>query len=167
MLLFILIIILIIVFSIFLNNKLIIRFDTFFRRGFKKTDDSFGVYCWVGDQGVGKTYSAVDYIFEMLHRLPGYKCITNIKTLADSDKQLFIYEHNFYDIIEKFNNGSYNEKYIILYDELFTLLEKGKLPKKIRTFISQLRKRRHILMHHCARVVRHKRVFQKICPLRN
>lgn len=60
---------------------------------------------------------------------------------AELNKDFCIYEPNFYEIIDKFNNGTYDTNYIIFYDELFTLLEKGKLSKNILTFISQLRKR--------------------------
>ena len=30
-----------------IQNKVIIRFDTFFRKGFKKHSDNYGVFCWV------------------------------------------------------------------------------------------------------------------------
>ena len=46
------------------RNKIIVRFDTFLRKGFRKIDDSYGVYCWVGKQGDGKTYSVVDWLSE-------------------------------------------------------------------------------------------------------
>lgn len=32
---------------ILVRNKIIIRFDTFLRKGFKKMHDKYGVYCWV------------------------------------------------------------------------------------------------------------------------
>lgn len=38
-------------------------------------------------------------------------------------------------------NGDYGKKYIIFFDEIFTMLEKGKLDKKILGFLSQMRKR--------------------------
>lgn len=34
----------IVLISYFINHKLIIRIDTFFRKGFKKIDDTYGVY---------------------------------------------------------------------------------------------------------------------------
>ena len=33
------------------KNKLVIRVDTFFRKGFAKHDDKYGVYCFTGKQG--------------------------------------------------------------------------------------------------------------------
>lgn len=120
------------------ESKLIIRFDTFFRKGFKKITDRYGVFCWVGKQGDGKTYSCCDFIDEIRGNK---KVITNQLKYAQLNKDFCIYEPNFYEIINKFNNGTYDSNYIIFYDELFTLLEKGKLSKNILTFISQLRKR--------------------------
>lgn len=69
------------------------------------------------------------------------KIITNVKSFYESHKDICIYEQSFYNIIEKFENESYKRDYIIFYDELFTMLEKGKLNKSILSFISQLRKR--------------------------
>lgn len=98
-----------------------------------------GVFCWVRQTAVtGKTYSCCDFISEIRG---SKKVITNQLKYAQLNKDWCIYEPNFYTIIEKFNNGTYNNNYIIFYDELFTLLEKGKLNKSILTFISQLRKR--------------------------
>lgn len=121
-----------------IQNKVIIRVDTFFRKGFKKNNDNYGVYCWVGKQGDGKTYSCCDFINEVRGKR---KVITNQLKYSQLNSDFCIYEPNFYTIIDKFNNGIYDTNYIIFYDELFTLLEKGKLSKNILTFISQLRKR--------------------------
>ena len=78
---------------------------------------------------------------ELIKRGERHKVITNVKSFADNNKDFCIYENDFYTIIEKFNNGTYTNDYIIFYDELFTLLEKGKLNRSILSFISQLRKR--------------------------
>lgn len=91
-----------------------------------------------GKQGDGKSYSCADFIKEIRG---SRKVITNQKKYAEMNKDFCIYEPNFYEIIDKFNNGIYDTNYIIFYDELFTLLEKGKLHKNILSFISQLRKR--------------------------
>lgn len=132
------ILILLIIIGILIKNKVVIRFDTLFRKGFRKINDKYGCYCWVGKQGDGKSYSCADFIKETRK---DRKVITNQKKYAELNKDFCIYEPNFYTIIEKFNNGVYDTNYIIFYDELFTLLEKGKLKKEILTFISQLRKR--------------------------
>lgn len=123
------------------TNKIVFRFDTIFRKGFKKIDDSYGVYCWVGKQGDGKTYSVVDWLSEKLKQT-NKKIITNVESYAKRNENV-IYIPSFYDIIKFINNKDNGEDrdYIIFYDELFTMLEKGKLGKDILSFISQLRKR--------------------------
>lgn len=135
--LIVVVLVFVIVFKL-IQNKVIIRFDTFFRKGFKKHNDNYGVFCWVGKQGDGKTYSCCDFISEVRGNK---KVITNQWKYSQLNKDFCIYEPNFYTIIDKFNDGTYDKNYIIFYDELFTLLEKGKLSKNILTFISQLRKR--------------------------
>lgn len=96
-----------------------------------------------GKQGSGKTLSCCDYI---LSTRKNKKVISNVKSFCDSHKDFCIYNPDFYDIIDKFSNGVYDSNYIIFFDEIFTLLEKGKLPKSILGFISQLRKRNIILI---------------------
>lgn len=95
------------------------------------------------NNGDGKSYSCADFISEIRGNK---KVITNQLKYAQNNKDFCIYEPNFYNIIAKFNNGTYDRNYIIFYDELFTLLEKGKLKKDILTFISQLRKREIYLL---------------------
>ena len=138
-LLFILIVILII-FKIF-ESKITIKFNTFFRRGFKKIDNEFGLVCYSGKQGKGKTYSAIKFcIDEKLKN--DYTIITNVKSFDLFEDT--IYMSNINDIIDycvQFNNNDANV--LIFFDEIFTVLEK-KLPinKKILSFLSQLRKRK-------------------------
>lgn len=121
------------------KNKVVFRFDTLFRKGFKVNKDTFGVYCFTGKQGTGKTYSVIDFISSV--RSKDTKVITNVKSYADNNKEFVIYEENFYNIVNGFKSGRFNTNYIIFFDEIFTLIEKGKLDKKILSFLSQLRKR--------------------------
>lgn len=92
----------------------------------------------------GKTYSVIDYLSSSHHL--GRKVITNVKSYADKNKDFVIYNNDFYNIIKCFENGTYNSDYIIFFDEIFTLIEKGKLNKNILSFISQLRKRKIVLV---------------------
>lgn len=138
---FLLIIFIIFIIAYLWHNKIVFRFDTIFRKGFKRIKDSYGVYCWVGKQGDGKTYSVVDWLNEK-RKKTDKNVITNVKSLAD--RCGYIYIANFYDIIKFINDRTKlnaDRDYIIFYDELFTMLEKGKLNKDILSFISQLRKR--------------------------
>lgn len=47
---FIIIMVLLVIVVKCVQNKIIIRFDTLFRKGFKKYNDKYGVFCWVGKQ---------------------------------------------------------------------------------------------------------------------
>lgn len=92
------------------------------------------------NNGDGKTLSCIDWLLEKVKH-SDKKIITNVKSFYNSHKDICIYEKNFYKIIKNFESGFYKRNYIIFYDELFTMLEKGKLNKDILSFISQLRKR--------------------------
>lgn len=51
MIFLILIPIVIIALTYIIKNKLVIRVDTFFRKGFAKHDDKYGVYCFCREAG--------------------------------------------------------------------------------------------------------------------
>lgn len=148
-----------------LKNKIVLRVDTFFRKGFKKYDDNYGIYCFCGKQGDGKTYSVVDFMSEIYGNrkvitnvesllqlqdrtclFKGYSCsLSNYLNFNDKDKEniSLIYESDFekiYDFLKTLSPEQC-ENYIVFYDELFTLIEKGKLDKDMLSFISQMRKR--------------------------
>lgn len=129
----------------FFSLKLHIDIKTFFKKGFKKKDNKFGLFCYCGKQGKGKTYSAIKFLIEqkLSHN---YKILTNVKSFNVFKDTLYF--ENINDIIDyctKFKDN--NEKVIIFFDEIFTILEK-KTPinKKILSFISQLRKRKIIFI---------------------
>lgn len=43
---FIILAVLLIIVIYLYQNRIIIRVDTFFRKGFKRIKDEYGVYCW-------------------------------------------------------------------------------------------------------------------------
>lgn len=134
--------IIIFVFVFLINNKIVFRIDTLFRKGFKRVNDEYRrVYLGTANNGDGKTYSVIDWLSEK-EKFTHKKIITNVRSYAVNHKGV-IYMPNFYDIIKFINqkNNGEDRNYIIFYDELFTMLEKGKLGKDILSFISQLRKR--------------------------
>lgn len=133
-------ILIILVFYI-IKNKVVIHITSFFKKGFKLKNNKFGCYCATGKQGSGKTLYVITFINELKKIIPNMKVITNVESFANRNKDFVVFNNNFYDIIEKFKNGTYDKSYVIFYDEIFTLLEKGKLDKSILSFISQLRKR--------------------------
>lgn len=131
--------------KIFLIDKIRIDFKSFFKKGFKKKDNLFGLICYCGKQGKGKTYSAIENCIKK--KLSNdYQIITNVKSFnIFSDT---IYEPNILNIIEyckTFNNNDKNV--LIFFDEIFTILEKQtKMNSEILSFISQLRKRKIIFI---------------------
>ena len=126
------------------SQHLHINFKSFLKKGFKKFDNDFGLYCFTGKQGKGKTYSATKFCLDQ-QKIYDYTILTNIKSFANSGTNI-VYVSNINDIIDYCVNYENNEeKVIIFFDEIFTILNKNTpINKKILSFLSQLRKR-HII----------------------
>ena len=132
---FIFIIVLIIaIFIKFRHTK--IKFKTFFKKGFAPKRGKFGVYCYCGKQGSGKTYSAVEFILNNSH-LPIFSNVSTIKGVK------YIYFSGFDNLLKLRNQHDC----IIVYDEIFTALTKSsKLNTDVLDFLSQMRKRRIVFL---------------------
>lgn len=127
------------------QQKIHIDFKSFFKKGFKKIDNKFGLFCYTGKQGKGKTYSAIKFITEQKLKY-NYTILTNVKSFNLFNDTLYYEDIN--DIIDYCVQFKGNEKNVIIFfDEIFTILEK-KTPinKKILSFLSQLRKRKIIFV---------------------
>lgn len=136
----ILILIILLTFIILKKLKIHINWKTFLKKGFKKEVDEYGVYCYCGKQGTGKTYSAISFIQNKREKTQ--KVITNVYSYYERNKNYCIYEPDIIKIIEMCEKEKFRNKYIIFYDEIFTYLEKGgKMNKKVLGFLSQMRKR--------------------------
>lgn len=144
MILLILLIFVLLIFKIY-QMKLHIDFKSFFKKGFKKTDNKFGLFCYTGKQGKGKTYSAIKFIIEQKKKF-GYKILTNVKSFDLFEDTLYFEDIN--EIIDYCVQFDGNKKNVIIFfDEIFTVLEKQtKINKKILSFLSQLRKRKIIFV---------------------
>lgn len=130
-LLFVVLIVLIIKFR---HTK--IKWKTFFRKGFAPKRGKFGVYCYCGKQGSGKTYSAVEFLLNNSH-LPIY---SNVSTIKGIDYEYFTGFDNLLKLRDKTDC-------IIFYDEIFTALTKNsKINSDVLDFLSQMRKRRIIFI---------------------
>lgn len=113
-----------------------IKWKTFFRKGFAPRRGKFGVYCYCGKQGSGKTYSAVDFILQNKN-MPIYSNVSSIKGVK------YTYFRGFDELL-KLRDQSYC---IIFYDEIFTALTKtSRMTKEVLDFLSQMRKRRIIFI---------------------
>lgn len=129
-------IIVLIIFILIRFRKTKIKFKTFFRKGFSPKRGRFGVYCYCGKQGSGKTYSAVEFLLNNSH-LPIYSNVGSIKGI---DYEYFNGFDNLLKLREKTDC-------IIFYDEIFTALTKSsKINSDVLDFLSQMRKRRIIFI---------------------
>lgn len=113
-----------------------IKLKTFFKKGFAPKRGRFGVYCYCGKQGSGKTYSVVEF----LKQQKDIKIYSNISTLKGIDYKYF----NGFDKLLELRN---EHDCIIVYDEIFTALTKStRLSNEVLDFLSQMRKRRIIFL---------------------
>lgn len=105
------------------SNHLHVDWKSFLRTGFSKRDNAFGLYTYTGKQGEGKTYSAIKFISEQKHKF-NYIVITNVHSFKEFQDTIYID-----DIIElinfiKLNHDKEGKKYLIFFDEIFTVLMK-------------------------------------------
>lgn len=113
-----------------------IKFKTFFKKGFAPKRGKFGVYCYCGKQGSGKTYSAVEFILNN-SQLPIFSNVSTIKGVN------YTYFSGFDNLLKLRNQHDC----IIFYDEIFTALTKSsRINTDVLDFLSQMRKRRIIFI---------------------
>lgn len=127
------IVILLLVFR-FKNTR--IKFKTFLKKGFAPKRKKFGVYCYCGKQGKGKTYSVVEFL---KNQPSDIKIYANIKTLKGIN---YTYFEGFEELLSINDTNC-----IIVYDEIFTALTKGsKMTPEVLSFLSQMRKKEIIFL---------------------
>lgn len=133
---YLIIIIIIIIVIIMYNNKIKIKFNTFLKKGFKANRGKFGVYCYCGKQGQGKTYSAVEFLLQNKDK----RIYSNVTTIQGV-KYTPIGDFN--DLLALRSESDC----IIFYDEIFTALTRtSKMNTDVLDFLSQMRKRRIIFI---------------------
>lgn len=153
--------------------KVKIKWRTFLKRGFLPTRGNFGIYCYCGAQGRGKTYSVVEYLLDNKDNIV---CFCNI---ADIQGIGYFYFTGFYELLmlKKILDYNYTTKedlykYILfffekeraqylfnllinnedkqkvfVYDEIFTELQRGsKVGQQVLDFLCQMRKRKIIFL---------------------
>lgn len=117
-------------------RKTKIKFKTFFKKGFNAKRGRFGVYCYCGKQGSGKTYSVVEF----LKQQNNVEIYSNINSVVGVDYTYF----NGFDELLKLKDKT---DCIIVYDEIFTALTKqSKINTDVLDFLSQMRKRRIVFL---------------------
>lgn len=132
------VILIILVISIFyvIKNKIHIDFKSFLMPTLPLDTGIFGVYCFTGHQGSGKTYALNKYIRKHSKNKAIYSNITlkgieytHINSLQD-----------LYALADK-------QDCIIIYDEIFTLMSKSKKDREmLEFFLPQMRKVHNIFL---------------------
>lgn len=131
-------IILLIVFAVIIFSlvkyKVSIDLPSFFKKGFSARRGKFGVYCFCGKQGSGKTFSTVNFILKHLE-MPVY---SNVH-LKDID---YTYYNGFSELLKIEDHHC-----IIVFDEIFSALTKStKMSAEVLAFLSQMRKKNVIFI---------------------
>ena len=96
----------------------------------------FGVYCFTGKQGSGKTYSLVKYITKNVKQ--GQEIYSNVSMPGLDYKPITSVEH-LLSLRDK-------KRVFIVYDEIFTLMQKNsRIDGDLMEFLTQQRKMKNIL----------------------
>jgi len=124
----------VIIFVLMLINKIYIDYVSFFKPSIPLDTGEFGVYCFTGKQGSGKTYSLVKFVKK---HAKGKEIYSNI-TMAGID----------YTPIESISHllSLRDKKQVfIVYDEIFTLMQKNtRIEGDLMEFLTQQRKMKNI-----------------------
>lgn len=156
--------------------KVKIKIKSFFKRGFLPVRGDFGVYCYCGKQGTGKTYSVVEYLLDNRENITvfcnikdiqnidyfyftGFEELLKLKKIIDytycniEDLKTFILNLGFSEertekLIELNEKHKNDHKQLIfVYDEIFTELQKkSTINKEVMDFLCQMRKRKIIFL---------------------
>lgn len=111
-----------------IKNRINIDMKSFTKKGFKASRGWFGVYCFTGKQGTGKTFASVEFLLKNKDK----KIYSNIHLKGLK----YTYYSGFSELLNIKDKGC-----IILYDEIFTELTKNtRIDKDVLAFLSQQRK---------------------------
>ena len=151
-----------IIFTIYycISNKVKIKFKTFLKRGFKVKKGIYGIYCYVGFQGDGKTYSCCEYVIDNYSDIQvfsnvkinninytyyqGFKELLQLRDAIDISK---FFNRNFIIFQGKKIPLETDKQIVFIYDEIFSELQRGsKIDNNVLDFITQMRKRGFILL---------------------
>lgn len=126
----------IVIVAFFVRNKIKVDFKSFLHKGFTPNRGIFGIYCYCGKQGTGKTYSVVEF----LRKHKKYKIYANLTSIKNIN---YTYIHGFKELLKLRKEHDC----IIFYDEIFTELTKNdRINKDVLDFLCQMRKRRILFL---------------------
>lgn len=118
------------------RNKVKIDFPSFIDKTLPLDRGQFGVYCFTGHQGSGKTYSLNKFI---RRHAKGKKVYSNIK-LKD-------FEYTPINTLDELYALADQRDIYIIYDEIFTLMSKSKKDRAmLEEFLPQMRKVHNVFL---------------------
>lgn len=161
----ILIIIGVILLISYFKAKIKIKWRTFKGKSFRPIRGDFGLYVYCGKQGKGKTYSLVEYLLDNKDNI---QCFCNIGGIRGLDYTHFIGFEGLIkiknDLDNKFLIPNEKKQLVIVYDEIFTELQKhSKLNKEILDFLCQMRKRKIIFLTTCQEWAELPLTYRRFC----
>lgn len=116
-------------------NKIHVDYASFAKKTLYLERGKFGVYCYTGKQGSGKTYGLVRYILK--HKTDSTEIYSNITIEGLDYKPIESLEH-LLSLRDKTHC-------FIIYDEIFTILQKqSKISADLMEFLTQQRKVKNI-----------------------
>lgn len=126
---------LVIVIIFLLSNKISVDFRSFLSRTITLDRGKFGVYCFTGKQGSGKTYSLVKYIKK--HKRDADTIYSNVTIQGIDYIRL--------ESVEQLLSLKDKKHCFIIYDEIFTLMSKqSRITGDLMEFLTQQRKMKNI-----------------------
>lgn len=156
--------------------KVKIKWRTFLKKGFLPARGNFGIYCYCGAQGRGKTYSVVEYLLDNKDNIVVFCNVSGIQGLdyfyftgfeeLIKLKKILDYEYNDHlelkdycielgfslerasHLVDLIEYYRHNNKQLVfVYDEIFTELQRGsKVGQQVLDFLCQMRKRKIIFL---------------------
>ena len=137
MLKLIIVIVIVVAIIYFYQNHIKIKWKTFIKKGFKANRGQFGIYCYTGKQGNFKSYSCVEALLNEFKDMKIYSNVTSIKGVEYT-------AFGGFDGLLALRN---EHDCVIVFDEIFTALTRtSKINTDVLDFLSQMRKRRIILL---------------------
>lgn len=130
------------------KNKIHVKWFTFFKKSFRPKRGNFGLYVYCGAQGKGKTFSLIEYLLDNKDHI---EIFSNINGLQHLTYTYYIGFNGLIEIKHKLDNNELdydtNKQLVIIYDEIFTELQKkSRLNKEVLDFLCQMRKRKIIFL---------------------
>ena len=145
--------------------KIKIKFRTFKGKSFRPVRGNFGLYVYSGKQGKGKTYSLVEYLQDNKKDI---EIFCNIGGIRGITYRHFVGFKGLIEIKNALDNNTLvydkNKQLVIVYDEIFTELQKySKLNKEILDFLCQMRKRKIIFLTTCQEWAELPLTYRRFC----